>query len=149
MLQCSVSKEYQRLKDSEVLQRQKLEASNHRITELENQLAKKDKLILDQKKLLEETKTQSRFSLSLFDFHCVLSVCIYVYVTTTVTQPFHLDSRQENKAVCVCVRAELSACECRYLALRRITQTLQAEMFHLYSQIHLGTHGRSQDVSTR
>lgn len=60
MLQCSVGKEYQRLKDSDVQQRQKLEAANHRIAELENQLAKKDQLILDQKKLLEDTKAQSR-----------------------------------------------------------------------------------------
>lgn len=69
MLQCSVNKEYQHLKDSEVQHRQKLEAANHRITELEIQLAKKDQLILDQKKLLEDTKTQSRFSLSLFNFY--------------------------------------------------------------------------------
>lgn len=60
MLQCTVGKEYQRLKDSDVQQRQKLEAANHRMAELENQLAKKDQLILDQKKLLEDTKTQSR-----------------------------------------------------------------------------------------
>lgn len=60
MLQCSVGKDYQRLKDSDVLQRQRLEAANHRIAELENQLAKKDQLILDQKELLEDTKAQSR-----------------------------------------------------------------------------------------
>ncbi|KAF3695267.1 Hamartin Tuberous sclerosis 1 protein [Channa argus] len=98
MLQCSVGKEYQRLKESEVLHRQKLEAANHRITELENLLAKKDQLILDQKKLLEDTKTQSR--------------------------------------------AELSACDSRCVALRRVTQTLQTEMLHLYSQVQL-------DVSSR
>lgn len=69
MLQCSVNKDYERLKDSEVLHRQKLEAANHRVTELENQLAKKDKLILDQKKLLDDTKTQSRFGLSLYHRH--------------------------------------------------------------------------------
>ncbi|XP_040010587.1 TSC complex subunit 1a isoform X2 [Xiphias gladius] len=107
MLQCSVGKEYQRLKDSEVQQRQKLEAANHRIAELENQLAKKDQLILDQKKLLEETKAQSR--------------------------------------------AELSACESRCVALRRITQNLQTEMLHLYSQVHLDAHALSlpQDVCSR
>ncbi|XP_022620476.1 hamartin-like [Seriola dumerili] len=107
MLQCSVGKEYQRLKDSEVQQRQKLEAANHRIAELENQLAKKDQLILDQKKLLEDTKAQSR--------------------------------------------AELSACESRCVALRRVTQNLQTEMLHLYSQIHLDTptHSRPQDVCSR
>ncbi|XP_076586558.1 TSC complex subunit 1a isoform X1 [Chaetodon auriga] len=107
MLQCSVGKEYQRLKDSDVQHRQKLEAANHRITELENQLAKKDQLILDQKKLLEDSKAQSR--------------------------------------------AELSACESRCVALRRLAQTLQTEMLHLYSQIHLDahSHSRPQDVCSR
>nr|XP_046242440.1 TSC complex subunit 1a isoform X2 [Scatophagus argus] len=107
MLQCSVGKEYQRLKDSDVQQRQKLEAANHRIADLENQLAHKEQLILDQKKLLEDTKTQSR--------------------------------------------AELSACDSRCVALRRLTQTLQTEMLHLYSQIHLDahTHSRPQDVCSR
>ncbi|XP_060894167.1 TSC complex subunit 1a isoform X1 [Labrus mixtus] len=105
MLQCSVGKEYQRLKDSDVQNRQKLEAANHRIIELENQLAKKDQLILDQKKLLEETKAQSR--------------------------------------------AELSACQSRCMALRRVTQTLQTEMLHLYSQFHLDTHSQPQDVCSR
>lgn len=111
MLRCSASKEFQRLKDSDVQQRQKLEAANHRIAELENQLAKKDQLILDQKKLLEDTKAQSR--------------------------------------------AELAACDGRCVALRRLTQTLQTEMLHLYSQIHLDTHtdththSRPQDVCSR
>ncbi|KAM7018099.1 TSC complex subunit 1a [Tautogolabrus adspersus] len=105
MLQCSVGKEYQRLKDSDVQHRQKLEAANHRIVELENQLAKKDQLILDQKKLLDETKAQSR--------------------------------------------AELSACQSRCMALRRVTQTLQTEMLHLYSQLHLDTHSQPQDVCSR
>ncbi|XP_074526805.1 TSC complex subunit 1a [Halichoeres trimaculatus] len=105
MLQCSVGKEYQRLKDSDVQHRQKLEAANHRISELENQLAKRDQLILDQKKLLDETKAQSR--------------------------------------------AELSACQSRCLALRRVTQTLQTEMLHLYSQLHLDAHNQAQDASSR
>ncbi|MED6294716.1 hypothetical protein CHARACLAT_023908 [Characodon lateralis] len=113
MLQRSVGKEFQRLKDCNVQQKQKLEAANHRIAELENQLAKKEKLILDQKKLLEDTKNQNR--------------------------------------------AELSASESRCVALRRLTQTLQTEMLHLYSQIHLDTqpgsdtwtHSSALDVSSR
>lgn len=60
MLQCTVGKDVQRLKDRDVQQRQKLEAANHRIMELENQVAKKEKLIMDQKKLLEDSKNQSR-----------------------------------------------------------------------------------------
>lgn len=62
MLQCSVGREFQRLKDLEMQQRQKLEAANHRIAELETQLTKKDQLILEQKKLLEDTKNHSRYT---------------------------------------------------------------------------------------
>ncbi|KAK2838215.1 hypothetical protein Q5P01_015427 [Channa striata] len=105
MLQCSVGKEYQCLKDSEVLHRQKLEAANHRIAELESLLAKKEQLVLDQKKLLEDTKAQSR--------------------------------------------AELSACDSRCVSLRRVTQALQTEILHLYSQVHLDAHSRPQEVGSR
>ncbi|XP_024115925.1 hamartin isoform X2 [Oryzias melastigma] len=70
MLQCSVGKEFQRLKDSDVQQRQKLEAANHRIAELENQLSKKEQLILDQKKLMEDTKNQSRMELLASESRC-------------------------------------------------------------------------------
>ncbi|KAM4577181.1 TSC complex subunit 1a isoform 2-T3 [Odontesthes bonariensis] len=105
MLQCSVGKEFQRLKDSDVHQRQKLEAANHRIAELENQLAKKEQLVLDQKKLLEDTKNQSR--------------------------------------------AELSASDSRCVALRGVTQTLQTEMLHLYSQVHLEPHAAAGDSHAR
>ncbi|XP_029999339.1 hamartin-like isoform X2 [Sphaeramia orbicularis] len=105
MLQCSVGREYQRLKDSDVQQRQMLEAANHRIAELEGQLTKKDQLILDQKKLLEDTKAHSR--------------------------------------------ALLSASEGRCVALRAITQSLQVEMLHLYSQIHLGPQDPDPGESSR
>ncbi|XP_029960819.1 hamartin-like [Salarias fasciatus] len=71
MLQCIVGKEFQRLKESEVQHRQKLEAANHRTAELENQLLKKDQLIQDQKKLMEDTKAQSRGELSSSEARCV------------------------------------------------------------------------------
>ncbi|KAG7214291.1 hypothetical protein INR49_023211 [Caranx melampygus] len=48
--------------------------------------------------------------------------------------------------------SELSACESRCVALRRVTQNLQTEMLHLYSQIHLDTPTHSscpQDVCNR
>ncbi|XP_037536720.1 TSC complex subunit 1a [Nematolebias whitei] len=111
MLQCTVGKDVQRLKDRDVQQRQKLEAANHRIVELENQLAKKEKLIMDQKKLLEDSKNHSR--------------------------------------------EELSASESRCVALRRVTQSLQAEMLHLYSQVQVDVqtgsdvHGPPQGASSR
>lgn len=60
MLRRSAGNDFQRLKDCDVLQKQKLEAASHRIAELESQLARKDKLILELKKLLEETKSHSR-----------------------------------------------------------------------------------------
>ncbi|XP_043968219.1 TSC complex subunit 1a isoform X2 [Gambusia affinis] len=104
MLRRSAGSDFQRLKDCDVLQKQKLEAAGHRITELESQMARKDKLILELKKLLEETKSHSR--------------------------------------------AELSASESRCVALRRVSQTLQTEMLHLYSQVHLDTHTGS-DTCTR
>uniref|UniRef100_A0A3Q2P833 TSC complex subunit 1a n=1 Tax=Fundulus heteroclitus TaxID=8078 RepID=A0A3Q2P833_FUNHE len=113
MLQRTMGKDFQRLRDSDVQQKQKLEAANHRVAELENQLAKKEKLILDQKKLLEDTKNQNR--------------------------------------------AELSASETRCVALKRVAQTLQTEMLHLYGQILLDTptgsdahaHGSAVDTSSR
>ncbi|KAM4745026.1 LOW QUALITY PROTEIN: TSC complex subunit 1a [Anableps anableps] len=71
MLQRSMGKDFQRLKDCDVLQKQKLEAASHRIAELENQLARKDKLILDQKKLLEDTKNQNRAELWASESRCV------------------------------------------------------------------------------
>ncbi|XP_051806703.1 LOW QUALITY PROTEIN: TSC complex subunit 1a [Acanthochromis polyacanthus] len=71
MLQCTVGKDYQRLKDSDVQLRQKLEAANHRISELETHLSKKEQLIQDQKKLLEDTKNHSRAELSASDSRCV------------------------------------------------------------------------------
>ncbi|KAM6930934.1 TSC complex subunit 1a [Xenentodon cancila] len=111
MLQSSVGRDFQRLKDSDIHLRQKLEAANHRIADLESQLAKKEQLILSQKKLLEDTKNQSR--------------------------------------------TELSASESRCVALRRVTQTLQTEILHLYSQIpldvlagdsaHSGSHPQDAD----
>ncbi|XP_076003642.1 TSC complex subunit 1a isoform X2 [Genypterus blacodes] len=70
MLQCTVGKEYLRLMDSELQHRQKLDAANHRISELENESARKDQLILDQKKLLEETKSQSRAELGACEGRC-------------------------------------------------------------------------------
>uniref|UniRef100_UPI003AAC2C7D hamartin-like n=1 Tax=Centroberyx gerrardi TaxID=166262 RepID=UPI003AAC2C7D len=71
MLQCSVGREFQRLKDSENQHKQKLEAANQRVTELESQLSRKEQLILDQKKLLEDSKAQSRAQLSACESRCV------------------------------------------------------------------------------
>nr|XP_061836019.1 hamartin-like [Nerophis lumbriciformis] len=60
LLQGILGREYQSLKEAELQQRQKLEAANHRAADLENHLAKKEQLIADQKKLLDDTKRRSR-----------------------------------------------------------------------------------------
>ncbi|XP_054629728.1 TSC complex subunit 1a isoform X2 [Dunckerocampus dactyliophorus] len=70
LLQGILGREYQSLKEAELQQRQKLEAVNHRAAELENQLAKKEQLIEDQKKLLDDTKRQSRGELLACEASC-------------------------------------------------------------------------------
>ncbi|XP_069379266.1 TSC complex subunit 1a isoform X2 [Paralichthys olivaceus] len=99
MLQCSVGKECQRLRDSEVQQRQMLEAANHRIVELESQLTKKDQLIQDQKKLLEDTKAQSRAELSACDSRCVALQRVSQNLQTEMLQLYsqiHLETRPQD-----------------------------------------------------
>lgn len=81
-----------------------------------------------------------------------LKIDIQLSITATVTQPLiqkALDNTQENKTVCVCLRAELSACESHYLALRSVNQALQAEILGLYSKIPMDTHDQPQDASSR
>ncbi|KAK2912102.1 hypothetical protein QQF64_028018 [Cirrhinus molitorella] len=59
MLQASSLREAERLKQSSLQQSQRLEAAQQRITDLETQLAKKEQIIREQKKLLENVKSQS------------------------------------------------------------------------------------------
>lgn len=103
MLQCSVGKECQRLRDSEVQQRQQLEAANHRIVDLENQLTKRDQLIQDQKKLLEDTKAQSRAELSACDSRCVALQRVSQNLQTEMLQLYsriHLETHRCAQDVC-------------------------------------------------
>ncbi|XP_035385777.1 TSC complex subunit 1a isoform X2 [Electrophorus electricus] len=60
MLQACSARECERFRQSSVQQSQKLEAAQQRIIELEAQLAKKEHLILEQKKLLENVKSQAK-----------------------------------------------------------------------------------------
>ncbi|XP_052393256.1 hamartin [Carassius gibelio] len=60
MLQTSWGKETERLKQNLLLQSQKLDAAQQRVAELETQLAKKEHLIVEQKKFLEDVKTQAK-----------------------------------------------------------------------------------------
>ncbi|RXM93201.1 Hamartin [Acipenser ruthenus] len=62
MMQASHKKELDKMKQSAVQQSQRLEAAQKRIAELESQLAKKEHLLLEQKKYLEDVKTQANSS---------------------------------------------------------------------------------------
>uniref|UniRef100_A0A8C2KGS3 TSC complex subunit 1a n=1 Tax=Cyprinus carpio TaxID=7962 RepID=A0A8C2KGS3_CYPCA len=59
MLQASSLREVERLKQSSLQQSQRLEAAQQRITDLETQLPKKEQVIREQKKLLENVKSQA------------------------------------------------------------------------------------------
>ncbi|ROI27771.1 Hamartin [Anabarilius grahami] len=59
MLQASSLREVERLRQSSLQQSQRLEAAQQRITDLENQLTKKEQVIREQKKLLENVKSQA------------------------------------------------------------------------------------------
>ncbi|ETE66555.1 Hamartin [Ophiophagus hannah] len=56
IMQTAFRKELERAKSFLLLQNQQVEASQNRITELESQLTKKDHLLLEQKKYLEDVK---------------------------------------------------------------------------------------------
>lgn len=60
MLQVSYGKEVETLRQSLLVQGQKLEAAQQRVTELETLLSKKEHLIAEQKKFLEDVKCQAK-----------------------------------------------------------------------------------------
>lgn len=61
MLQVSYRKEVETLRQSLLVQGQKLEAAQQRVTELETHLSKKEHLIAEQKKFLEDVKCQAKW----------------------------------------------------------------------------------------
>lgn len=60
MLQTSYAKEVEALRQSLLVQGQKLEAAQQRVSELETHLSKKEHLIAEQKKFLEDVKCQAK-----------------------------------------------------------------------------------------
>lgn len=60
MLKTSCEKEVVTLRQSLLVQEQKLEAAQQRVAELETQLSKKEHLIIEQKKFLEDVKCQAK-----------------------------------------------------------------------------------------
>ncbi|KAM9734670.1 LOW QUALITY PROTEIN: hamartin-like [Menidia menidia] len=67
MLQLSYAKEVETLKQSVLVQGQKLEAAQQRVAELETHLSKKEHLIAEQKKFLEDVKCQAKAELQASD----------------------------------------------------------------------------------
>uniref|UniRef100_A0A7N6AI81 TSC complex subunit 1b n=1 Tax=Anabas testudineus TaxID=64144 RepID=A0A7N6AI81_ANATE len=67
MLQVSYRKEVETLRQSLLVQGQKLEAAQQRVTELETHLSKKEHLIAEQKKFLEDVKCQAKAELQASD----------------------------------------------------------------------------------
>ncbi|XP_055730445.1 hamartin-like isoform X4 [Salvelinus fontinalis] len=67
MVQVSWGKEVERLRQSLLQQGQKLEAAQQRVGELENQLTKKEHLIVEQKKFLEDVKGRAKGELQASD----------------------------------------------------------------------------------
>ncbi|XP_072227488.1 TSC complex subunit 1b isoform X2 [Leuresthes tenuis] len=67
MLQLSYAKEVETLKQSLLVQGQKLEAAQQRVAELETHLSKKEHLIAEQKKFLEDVKCQAKAELQASD----------------------------------------------------------------------------------
>lgn len=67
MLQASYGKEVETLRQSLLVQGQKLEAAQQRVSELETHLSKKEHLIAEQKKFLEDVKCQAKAELHASD----------------------------------------------------------------------------------
>ncbi|XP_029300251.1 TSC complex subunit 1b isoform X2 [Cottoperca gobio] len=67
MLKLSYNKEVETLRQSLLVQGQKLEAAQQRVAELETHLSKKEHLIAEQKKFLEDVKCQAKAELQASD----------------------------------------------------------------------------------
>lgn len=67
MLKMSYGKEVETLRQNLLVQGQKLEAAQQRVAELETHLSKKEHLIVEQKKFLEDVKCQTRAELQASD----------------------------------------------------------------------------------
>ncbi|XP_066502857.1 TSC complex subunit 1b [Hoplias malabaricus] len=95
MLQVSLGKEVEWLKQSLLLQSQKLDAAQHRVAELETQLSKKEHLIAEQKKFLEDVKCQAKEELQASESRYQTQRCVTQVLQTELLQ---LYSRLETEA---------------------------------------------------
>lgn len=131
MLQASYGKEVEALRQSLLVQVQKLEAAQQRVAELETHLSKKEHLIAEQKKFLEDVKCQAKWA-SVFTKFLYKNPVLFIDLTSLLSSSVSLSLS------CLFVRrVELQASESRYQAQRRITQLLQTELLQLYSRVEM------------
>uniref|UniRef100_A0A3P9LQW4 TSC complex subunit 1 n=1 Tax=Oryzias latipes TaxID=8090 RepID=A0A3P9LQW4_ORYLA len=95
MLQTSYAKEVEALRQSLLVQGQKLEAAQQRVSELETHLSKKEHLIAEQKKFLEDVKCQAKVELQASDSRYLVQRKITQLLQTELLQ---LYSRVEMEA---------------------------------------------------
>ncbi|XP_034047694.1 hamartin-like [Thalassophryne amazonica] len=116
MLQMSYEKEVETLKLNLLVQGQKLEAAQQRVGELEAHLSKKEHLIAEQKKFLEDVKCQAKAELQASDCRYRAQRRITQLLPTELLQ---LYSRVEIEAPACCASASSSGGQSRDAELCR------------------------------
>ncbi|RXN26917.1 hamartin-like protein [Labeo rohita] len=106
MLQTSWGKETERLKQNLLLQSQKLDAAQQRVAELETQLAKKEHLIAEQKKFLEDVKAQAKGELQASESRYQAQRRVTLALQTELLQLYSRLETEESSATASALPAE-------------------------------------------
>uniref|UniRef100_A0A673HYN4 Hamartin-like n=1 Tax=Sinocyclocheilus rhinocerous TaxID=307959 RepID=A0A673HYN4_9TELE len=106
MLQTSWGKETEHLKQNLLLQSQKLDAAQQRVAELETQLAKKEHLIAEQKKFLEDVKAQAKGELQASESRYQAQRWVTLALQTELLQLYSRLETEESSATASALPAE-------------------------------------------
>uniref|UniRef100_A0A671NUQ7 TSC complex subunit 1b n=1 Tax=Sinocyclocheilus anshuiensis TaxID=1608454 RepID=A0A671NUQ7_9TELE len=106
MLQTSWGKETEHLKQNLLLQSQKLDAAQQRVAELETQLAKKEHLIAEQKKFLEDVKAQAKGELQASESRYQAQRWLTLALQTELLQLYSRLETEESSATASALPAE-------------------------------------------
>ncbi|KAK9955232.1 hypothetical protein ABG768_015118 [Culter alburnus] len=106
MLQMSWGKETERLKQNLLLQSQKLDAAQQRVAELETQLSKKEHLIAEQKKFLEDVKTQAKGELQASESRYQAQRRVTLALQTELLQLYSRLETEDSSATALALPAE-------------------------------------------
>ncbi|XP_016095696.1 hamartin-like isoform X2 [Sinocyclocheilus grahami] len=106
MLQTSWGKETDHLKQNLLLQSQKLDAAQQRVAELETQLAKKEHLIAEQKKFLEDVKAQAKGELQASESRYQAQRWVTLALQTELLQLYSRLETEESSATALALPAE-------------------------------------------